>query len=151
MGFLMLALPWLKRFGPWIVVGLVAFGVYIAASTIVKDWKKSIHDTAFTEGTNKERDRQDAIARRIENVLGPRLDAIDQNTSNQLKKQNKVETVYADRIKEKIKNNPNYTKCAVDDGVLGDRNAIRQSLQATIDPSTGSNAGGTAKAPSADH
>lgn len=148
MGFLMLALPWLKRFGPWIAVGLVAFGVYIAASTIVKDWKKSIHDTAFAEGTNKERDRQDAIARRIETVLGPRLDAIDQNTSNQLKKQNQVETVYVDRIRDTIKNNPMYTKCVVDDGVLRDRNALRQSLEATINPSTGTNTVGAPAAPS---
>jgi hypothetical protein len=146
MGFAM-ALPWLKKFGPWIVVGLVALGVWAAAKTLVKDWKKSIHDTAFSEGVKKESDRQDAIARRVEEILSPKLANIDDNTRNNVDKQSKREIVYADRIHTQIKNNPVYSSCAVDDSVLRDRNAIRESLQAALNSPLGADAGGTPAAP----
>jgi hypothetical protein len=139
------ALPWIKRFGPWIAVALVAIGVYAASTMLIKDWKKSIHDTAFTEGETKERDRQDAIARRIETVLGPKLDAIDAKTGTQIIEQAKKETIYVDRIKTKIKSDPRYANCAVDDSLLGDRNEIRRSLETTINPTSGTSAGAETK------
>lgn len=142
-GFLLSVLPFLKKFGPWIVIGLLFIGVYSAGSMIVRDWKKSIHDTAFQEGETKERNRQDAIARKIESVLGPKLDAIDNKTSEQLESQSRKETVYVDRIKTKIKADTRYSACAVDDGVLRDRNEIRRSLETTPDSSAGSDTGET--------
>jgi hypothetical protein len=137
---LLAALPWIKRFGPWIAVALVAIGVYAASTMLIKDWKKSIHDTAFTEGETKERNRQDAIARKIEAVLGPKLEAIDAKTGNKIIEQAKKETIYVDRIKTKITSDPRYANCAVDDGLLGDRNEIRRSLETTINPTTGAGA-----------
>jgi len=151
MPFFLAALPWLKKFGPWIAVGLVALGVWAAANTLVRDWKKSIHDTAFAAGVKKESDRQDAIARRIEQVLGPRLDSIDTKTGAQLVQQAKKETIYVDRIRTKIKTDPRYSACAVDDSLLRDRNEIRASLGSTIDTKSGSGTGGTPTTPSADH
>jgi hypothetical protein len=141
MGFLLAALPWAKRFGPWIIVGLIAVGVYAAGTMLIKDWKKSIHDTAYTEGEKTERDRQDAIARRIEAVLGPKLEAIDAKTGNQLIEQAKKEIIYVDRIKTKIASDPRYANCAVDDGMLGDRNEIRRSLETTLNPTAGTGSG----------
>lgn len=150
--FILAALPWIKRFGPWIAVGLVALGVYVAASTIVKDWKKSIHDTAYAEGVKKESDRQDAIARRIEGVLGPRMDQMDARTAQMLAQQTQKETVYVDRIHTQIRNNPQqYTACRVDDSVLADRNALRNTFQASPNPGTGTNIGTTGGTPPANN
>lgn len=139
---LSLALPFLKRFGPWIAVALIALGVWAGAQTLVKDWRKSIHDAAYKDGQTAEANRQDAIARRVETILTPKLQSIDDHTSVQLKDQNSRETQYADRVQTKIKTIPVYhsVDCSVDAGMLDDRNQIRASLSAANDPNSRSSA-----------
>ncbi len=132
----LVAIGFLKKFGPWIMVGLAALFVYGMAGKIVGDWKQSI----FEDGEKHERDRQDQIARKIEERLAPILADIDENTKKKLDNQTRVETKYVERIRENVKNNPVYSSCAIDDGVLGDRNEIRRSLKAALDSATGTDA-----------
>lgn len=130
------ALGFAKRFGPWIVVAIVVAFAFGFGMKMLNDWKRAIHEEGRKEGVEQEAKRQQKVADQITKQLAEGFEKFGEERDRDRAEASEKETIHETRIEKTIQTVPDYSRCRVDDGVLGDRNAIRGNLETPRDPAT---------------
>lgn len=124
MSYALIAWDLLKKFWPFLLVGILLLVGYIHLQHILHDaYQRGVNDT--TSIWQAKFNQAEADNQKMTNLLQQELNDYSQKIDQLNKDRQQQENTHTNTIEKIVTNNPVYQKCVVDQSILDERNKIR--------------------------